>query len=156
MFALLGRQTGEVYGASRILRGTFSTRTGIFHLFRNTLRCSSNVPYRGCGHSNVDKKKDSIYFTLSETPSTSLAARFVECSPTILQPYLRLTRVDRPIGSWLLFWPGAWSIALATSPGHLPDLKLLCLFGLGAFLMRGAGCIVNDLWDIDIDGKVWE
>ncbi|KZC14348.1 4-hydroxybenzoate polyprenyltransferase, mitochondrial [Dufourea novaeangliae] len=62
--------------------------------------------------------------------------------------------MDKPIGSWLLFWPCGWSIALATPAGALPDLHLLTLFGIGAFIMRGAGCIINDMWDQDIDGMV--
>ncbi|XP_033218543.1 4-hydroxybenzoate polyprenyltransferase, mitochondrial isoform X2 [Belonocnema kinseyi] len=56
--------------------------------------------------------------------------------------------------SWLLFWPCGWSIAMAAPVGSLPDLKMLALFGLGAFVMRGAGCTINDLWDQDIDKKV--
>lgn len=58
------------------------------------------------------------------------------------------------VGSWLLFWPGALSIALAAPAGGLPDLYVLSLFGLGSFIMRGAGCTINDLWDKDIDEKV--
>uniref|UniRef100_A0A914KK93 4-hydroxybenzoate polyprenyltransferase, mitochondrial n=1 Tax=Meloidogyne incognita TaxID=6306 RepID=A0A914KK93_MELIC len=63
-------------------------------------------------------------------------------------------RADKPIGTWLLYWPGAWSIALSASPGCLPDAYLLGLFGVGSFLMRSSGCILNDLWDQDIDKKV--
>lgn len=69
-------------------------------------------------------------------------------------PYVRLMRLDRPIGSWLLFWPCSWSIALAASPGCWPDLTMLALFGTGAVIMRGAGCTINDMWDKDIDAKV--
>ncbi|XP_063436044.1 4-hydroxybenzoate polyprenyltransferase, mitochondrial-like [Mytilus trossulus] len=86
---------------------------------------------------------------LSVTPKAILDA-----SPKGLQPYLRLIRFDKPIGTWLLYWPCTWSIGLAAAPGHLPDLWLLTLFGAGAFFMRGAGCIVNDMWDRDIDKKV--
>ena len=43
---------------------------------------------------------------------------------------------------------------MAASPGHLPSLATLALFGAGAFVMRGAGCIINDMWDSDVDGKV--
>lgn len=74
---------------------------------------------------------------------------------SILQsPYARLMRVDRPIGSWLLFWPCGWSIALSAPAGCWPDPWMLALFGTGAFIMRGAGCTINDMWDRDIDGKV--
>lgn len=91
-----------------------------------------------------------------------------------VDPYARLVRFDRPIGThffifystgmpinqsiqllfcfwtlgtWLLFWPCGWSIALSASAGQLPDLKTLVLFGMGALIMRGAGCTINDLWD---------
>lgn len=50
-------------------------------------------------------------------PRPTLASHFVASVPSGLQPYLRLMRVDRPIGSWLLFWPCSWSIGLATAPG---------------------------------------
>ncbi|XP_059640564.1 4-hydroxybenzoate polyprenyltransferase, mitochondrial [Cornus florida] len=74
--------------------------------------------------------------------------------PKQAQPYARLARLDKPIGTWLLVWPCMWSITLAASPGSLPDIKMLMLFGCGAVLLRGAGCTVNDLLDQDIDTKV--
>ncbi|KAK7103030.1 hypothetical protein V1264_021162 [Littorina saxatilis] len=78
----------------------------------------------------------------------------LEASPPSFQPYLRLIRFDKPIGTLLLLWPCSWSIALAADPGHLPDPWMLTLFGAGAFFMRGAGCIINDMWDRDFDKKV--
>ncbi|KAL3853400.1 hypothetical protein ACJMK2_016943 [Sinanodonta woodiana] len=75
-------------------------------------------------------------------------------SPPFMQPYLRLIRFDKPIGSFLLWWPCSWSIGLAAEAGHLPDLYIMLLFATGSFLMRGAGCIVNDMWDKDFDKKV--
>ena len=81
-------------------------------------------------------------------------AVFVDACPPALQPYLRLIRFDKPIGTWLLYLPCTWSIGLAASPGSLPDLKLLTLFGIGALVMRGAGCTINDMWDVDFDKKV--
>lgn len=75
----------------------------------------------------------------------------VEASPLYIQPYLRLIRLDRPIGTWLLFLPSAWSITLATPSGQLPDVGLLTLFALGSFMMRSAGCTINDMWDKDFD-----
>ncbi|KAK9074647.1 hypothetical protein SSX86_007245 [Deinandra increscens subsp. villosa] len=74
--------------------------------------------------------------------------------PTKVRPYAHLARLDKPIGTWLLAWPCMWSITLAATPGHLPDLKMMTLFGCGAFLLRGAGCTINDLLDRDIDTKV--
>ena len=68
-------------------------------------------------------------------------------------PYAILARFDRPIGAWLLFLPGLWSITLAAQNTGLA-LWLLFLFALGAVVMRGAGCVVNDLWDRKMDAQV--
>ncbi|CAJ1069193.1 -hydroxybenzoate polyprenyltransferase%2C mitochondrial [Xyrichtys novacula] len=82
------------------------------------------------------------------------AATVVNSAPASVQPYLRLMRLDKPIGTWLLYLPSTWSIALAADPGCLPHLGMLTLFGTGAMLMRGAGCTINDMWDKDFDKKV--
>ena len=75
------------------------------------------------------------------------------------KPYAKLARVDRPVGTLLLMYPGWWSIGLAvsSSPQYswiYDGAPQLCAFGLGAFVMRSAGCTINDMWDRDIDGKV--
>lgn len=80
-------------------------------------------------------------------------------APAATRPYLRLMRADRPVGTWLLLWPCLWSIALAGAcipcgASHWSILKMMVLFAIGAFVMRSAGCIVNDMWDRDIDAKV--
>jgi 4-hydroxybenzoate polyprenyltransferase len=62
--------------------------------------------------------------------------------------------VDKQVGTLLLLWPCYWSTALAAPMNTLPDPMLMCQFGLGAFLMRGAGCTINDLWDKDFDKHV--
>ncbi|XP_028629514.1 4-hydroxybenzoate polyprenyltransferase, mitochondrial [Grammomys surdaster] len=82
------------------------------------------------------------------------AAAVVNSAPRPLQPYLRLMRLDKPIGTWLLYLPCTWSIGLAADPGCFPDWYMLSLFGTGAILMRGAGCTINDMWDRDFDKKV--
>ncbi|KAK3039499.1 hypothetical protein RJ639_028081, partial [Escallonia herrerae] len=74
--------------------------------------------------------------------------------PKKARPYAHLARLDKPIGTWLLAWPCMWSITLASSPGNLPNIKMLMLFGCGALLLRGAGCTINDLLDQDIDKQV--
>ena len=73
--------------------------------------------------------------------------------PAGWRPYVLLVRLDRPIGAWLLFLPGLWSILLAGIAWQ-PTLWLLALFAVGAVLMRGAGCVVNDMWDRDLDRQV--
>ncbi|XP_053317688.1 4-hydroxybenzoate polyprenyltransferase, mitochondrial [Spea bombifrons] len=82
------------------------------------------------------------------------AAGIVGSMPKNIQPYLKLMRLDKPIGTWLLYLPCTWSIALAADPGCLPDIYMLALFGTGAVLMRGAGCTINDMWDRDFDRRV--
>src|SRR5437763_4835660 len=72
--------------------------------------------------------------------------------PDWAEPYARLARLDRPIGTWLLLFPGWWGIALASA--GWPDSLLLALFALGAVVMRGAGCTLNDILDREYDGKV--
>jgi 4-hydroxybenzoate polyprenyltransferase len=77
-------------------------------------------------------------------------------APQWSRPYLRLSRLDRPIGSWLLLMPCWWSAALAAgvarSIGQLP--LVVALFFVGAFAMRGAGCTWNDITDRDLDARV--
>jgi 4-hydroxybenzoate polyprenyltransferase len=77
-------------------------------------------------------------------------------APVWARPYLRLARLDRPIGSWLLLIPCWWSAGLAAIAAHQrgPSLTHVILFFIGAFAMRGAGCTWNDIVDSDLDGKV--
>ena len=76
---------------------------------------------------------------------------FIGALPPRLRPYASLMRLDRPIGTWLLYWPCAWSVALAGVEGRW---DLFLWFFLGAFAMRSAGCVYNDIVDRDLDGKV--
>src|SRR6201989_3166383 len=77
-------------------------------------------------------------------------------APAWARPYLRLARLDRPIGSWLLLMPCWWSVTLAAGIAHeLRSLPLdIALFFVGAFAMRGAGCTWNDVTDRDLDARV--
>ncbi len=81
------------------------------------------------------------------------ADSWVRLLPGRLVPYTLLGRFDRPIGAWLLYLPGLWAICLAAR-GFWPGLRLALLFLLGAFAMRAAGCVVNDLWDRKMDALV--
>ena len=73
-------------------------------------------------------------------------------APAWTRPYLRIARVDRPIGWWLLLFPCWWGVALASD--GWPSLGLMALFLAGAVVMRAAGCCWNDIADRDFDGKV--
>lgn len=77
--------------------------------------------------------------------------------PAAWRPYARLARLDRPIGTWLLYLPCLWGLGLgwqATGTPLTEMLRLFVLFTVGALVMRGAGCTVNDLWDRELDKKV--
>ncbi len=82
-----------------------------------------------------------------------VAEGWVARLPASWRAYALLARADRPIGAWLLFLPGLWGILLARpAPGMA--LRLALLFAVGSVVMRAAGCVVNDLWDRDIDRRV--
>jgi 4-hydroxybenzoate polyprenyltransferase len=72
--------------------------------------------------------------------------------PRAARPFASLMRLDRPIGAWLLFWPCAWGVALAGMGGR--GVSLILWLGLGAFAMRSAGCVYNDIIDRDLDARV--
>lgn len=72
---------------------------------------------------------------------------------SVLQPYLRLMRLDRPIGILLLMWPTLSALWIAAE--GLPDLTVLMVFVLGVIIMRSAGCAINDFADREVDGDVW-
>lgn len=106
--------------------------------------------------SIVARHRSESSTTGSETPLMKWwsTASIVKNAPKDIQPFLRLVRFDKPIGSWLLFWPCGWSIGMASSAGEFPDPYILGLMATGAIIMRGAGCTINDMWDSDIDKKV--
>ncbi len=98
-----------------------------------------------------NKKKELNDFNLPDT-SFNLIIKYL---PISFRPYIKLSRLDRPIGIWLLMWQAWWSIALSLpleneSKGNL----LYLLFFLGAIVMRGAGCTFNDLVDMKLDSRV--
>jgi 4-hydroxybenzoate polyprenyltransferase len=76
---------------------------------------------------------------------------FIGALPPRLRPYASLIRLDRPIGAWLLYWPCAWSVALAGVGGRW---DLFAWLALGAFAMRSAGCVYNDVIDSELDRHV--
>ena len=73
--------------------------------------------------------------------------------PSSFHPYIAVMRLDRPIGWWLLLLPSWWAL-LASAQTGFEAVKMMALFLLGAIIMRGAGCVINDLIDRDIDQHV--
>lgn len=103
----------------------------------------------------ADRKPDTPATSASPIPDAPRKNWVNRFAPQKLRPWLWLMRADRPIGVWLLLWPCWWSVALASRAlDILPDPVLLLLFAIGAFAMRSAGCIYNDILDRDIDAKV--
>jgi 4-hydroxybenzoate polyprenyl transferase len=98
----------------------------------------------------------SIYFQQQQhqknTSSFPRPKNIFENLPKSIQPYIRLSRIDKLAGAWLLYLPGTWSIAFAGTT--LYNFALMGLFGVGTILMRGAGCTINDLWDKEFDRRV--
>jgi 4-hydroxybenzoate polyprenyltransferase len=77
--------------------------------------------------------------------------------PKKLVPYAQLIRIDKPIGTWLLFLPSSYSILMAgyyQNMDPITTISTLGLFGVGSLLLRGAGCTINDMWDRDLDKLV--
>lgn len=89
-------------------------------------------------------------------PADAIPDSWVERMPAVARPYLRLMRADRPIGSWLLGLPCWVGLSLAAADGFAAWslFWLALLFAIGAFVMRGAGCVYNDIVDRDFDAKV--
>ena len=89
--------------------------------------------------------------TTSEIVPDSERTGLIGALPRVLRPYASLMRLDRPIGTWLLYWPCGWSVALTGVQG---EWALFLWFLLGAFAMRSAGCVYNDIVDRDLDARV--
>src|ERR1700751_2137385 len=90
---------------------------------------------------------------IAPTPAPAPTPRYAEAPLSYrltrrLTEYARLTRLDRPIGTWLLLWPALWALWIA-GEGR-PDPRVLLVFVVGVFVMRAAGCVINDLADRDI------
>mgnify|MGYP003625746596 FL=1 len=94
---------------------------------------------------------DAPHNNASDIPRGNWLDRY---APPGARAYARLMRLDRPIGTWLLLLPGWWALAIPAHPGSWPNPFWIVLFAVGAILMRGAGCVINDLFDRDFDARV--
>ncbi|KAJ3007012.1 Para-hydroxybenzoate--polyprenyltransferase, mitochondrial precursor (PHB:polyprenyltransferase), partial [Thoreauomyces humboldtii] len=128
----------------------------------------SNVFFYWVPCQYVDSAKTNVRLEATPTPITEPEPSipylpppsWIDDAPRSVQPYLHLVRLDKPAGTYLLFLPCGWSIAMASCSPHAvvapaTTFGYLALFGVGALVMRGAGCTINDLWDRDLDKKVW-
>ncbi|KAM9236137.1 4-hydroxybenzoate polyprenyltransferase, mitochondrial [Leptosomus discolor] len=124
-----GERGGAVAVAARQPWGRGSHGDAVTTAMRQPWRCGSHGDAQGCG---------------GRCRSGRAAGAGADGRPG----------VRRGARTWLLYLPCTWSIGLAAEPGCLPDWHMLSLFGVGAVLMRGAGCTINDMWDRDYDKKV--
>lgn len=102
--------------------------------------------------NSAKDRRDAMVGT-SDMPAEAPILRLV---PGWAVPYMRLARFDRLIGAWILVFPCWWSLVLA-SPGLIDGARLVELalaFAAGAVVMRGAGCVINDIIDRDVDARV--
>jgi 4-hydroxybenzoate polyprenyltransferase len=95
----------------------------------------------------------------AKSPADAVASSWFAVLPPRLKPWLQLMRLDRPIGFWLLFWPCTFGLVLGAMGDERnftdwQDFYYVALMGLGALVMRGAGCILNDIVDRKYDAQV--
>lgn len=124
----------------------FKSESTIFNISTHTRCVPQYTNLLNQNYSTTQRRENTDKYDKSRALTTQMAQA--------ISPYVRLMRMDRPIGTYLLYWPCAWSIALSANAGCWPDFYMLGLFATGALIMRGAGCTINDLWDRDIDKKV--
>jgi 4-hydroxybenzoate polyprenyltransferase len=98
-------------------------------------------------------------YVRSQVPLDAVTASWVEHAPGWIQPWARLARLDRPIGTWLLFWPCVFGLLLGAAADERRflqwhDVYFIILFAIGSLVMRGAGCTFNDIVDRKIDAEV--
>ncbi|XP_055848985.1 4-hydroxybenzoate polyprenyltransferase, mitochondrial [Episyrphus balteatus] len=148
-------KAGNHYHSRFALQQLFRSRPSTFSAIKlqHPPRLRNDLVLNNIRSVSNNLEKSSSNDTPSKNPSEGQKS-LVEQIQNAVSPYGRLMRIDRPIGSLLLFWPCGWSIALSAPAGCWPDPVMLGLFATGAFIMRGAGCTINDLWDKDLDAKV--
>ncbi|KAI0265167.1 4-hydroxybenzoate polyprenyl transferase [Gloeopeniophorella convolvens] len=123
--------------------------------FSSRIRCDPIRPHRTRVPAAPALSTSTQTSSIPQLPTVSTT--WVDRLPAKVRPYLYLTRIDKPIGTLLLFYPCTWSITMASyalnAPPSVP-LTYISLFGIGALVMRGAGCTINDLWDRNLDNAV--
>ncbi|XP_033111358.1 4-hydroxybenzoate polyprenyltransferase, mitochondrial-like [Anneissia japonica] len=143
---------------STLLPKTYKTVHYVLPRFKNYSPLLSNKMYTQFHTTKINKKISIDWIKNPGQQGRCISFKtsaIVDAMPGRVQPYLRLIRFDKPIGTWLLYLPCAWSIAMAASPGSFPNFYYLGVCGIGALLMRGAGCTINDMWDKDFDKSVF-
>jgi 4-hydroxybenzoate polyprenyltransferase len=118
---------------------------------RHDVETAKTFPWRSTLPRRRSNDDRDIVTAATDIVPDSERQGFIGALPQRLRPFASLMRLDRPIGSWLLYWPCAWSVALAGVGGRW---SLFLWLAIGAFAMRSAGCVYNDIVDRDLDRRV--
>lgn len=171
MWALAGGRLTLLSGLNLKLRVSSSVASTSVRRFANVPKITNTSALIKFTHSirrlsTEEKRVDPVaeaksLFTAEELEASRVARLeglgFLKQFPEKWIPYMELMRMEKPIGTLLLLSPCTWSITMAaymTSAPLLSTLWMLSVFTVGAFVMRGAGCTVNDMWDRNLDNKV--
>ena len=115
-------------------------KTRMINILNSKISSKEKFPESRYNPEKLDKEKQKL--------------KLVDRFPETIQLYLKLGRYDRPVGSMLLFWPCTWGLTLGAPGLSILYFKCMALYFSGSVLMRSSGCIINDMWDKDIDSKV--
>jgi 4-hydroxybenzoate polyprenyltransferase len=115
--------------------------------------CSSSST-RDTGTTTSKQQEENNETKFNDTASSNGSKQWIQFLKNKCKAYSELMRLDKPIGTYLLLFPCLWSLAFADQFSLVPDPRLTLAFTVGALIMRGAGCTVNDLWDRKFDAMV--
>ncbi|KAJ1820474.1 Para-hydroxybenzoate--polyprenyltransferase, mitochondrial precursor (PHB:polyprenyltransferase), partial [Coemansia sp. RSA 2599] len=133
------------------------TATSVCRYIRRPLSLAPACGARSFASTSADRRSADADARTGGAETQLQYGPFIGRLPPSVRPYLYLTRIDKPIGTWLLYWPCVWGISMAAFNTGMPIgsmATMLALFGTGAVVMRGAGCTINDMWDERFDKMV--
>ena len=138
------------------LGGRLLTKFVTKRFFWTPSQINVHIPHvcRQLSSSPLPPGGSSLSKQLYSSSPLPIISSFINRFPSPVQPFLFLARMDKPIGTWLALLPSWWGIAICAPAGCFPDIWTMSLFAAGGFLMRGAGCTINDMWDKDFDKQV--
>ncbi|KAB2052796.1 hypothetical protein ES319_A12G146100v1 [Gossypium barbadense] len=134
----------------------FFTTPSLFSPKNLSLRSSNHKAGMVCMSTTTSpvSKDDEKLINGQPNEKVVQVSSWIDYLPKEIQPFAKLARVDKPIGTWLFLFPFAWSATLAASTGNIPDFKNLAVFACAAPFFRGAACTINDFFDRDFDKMV--
>ncbi|TYG41325.1 hypothetical protein ES288_D12G167200v1 [Gossypium darwinii] len=134
----------------------FFTTPSLFSPKNLSLRSSNHRAGIACMSTTTSPVGKDDQKLISGQPNEKVVqvSSWIDYLPKEIQPFAKLARVDKPIGTWFLIFPFAWSATLAAASGSIPDFRNLAVFACAAPFFRGAACTINDFFDRDFDKMV--